>query len=97
MPDNRQNVMPFQQDAGFFARRALKKQKDGRFQEAVVLLRRTADGKVRVTANDPGQDPKRESVTLGRNGKTYKVRLPAGVYCGQPVTVDPAQLKPLDK
>ena len=43
MPDNRQNVMPFQQDAGFFARRALKKQKDGLFQEAVMLLRRALD------------------------------------------------------
>ena len=39
MPDNRHNVMPFQQDAGFFARRALKKQRDGQFQQAVVLLR----------------------------------------------------------
>ncbi|MBQ8954818.1 MAG: hypothetical protein IJ048_11965 [Clostridia bacterium] len=39
MPDDRQNVMSFQQDAGFFARRALKKQKDGLFQQAVVLLR----------------------------------------------------------
>ena len=42
MPD-KQNVMPFQQDAGFFARRALKKQKDGRFQDAVVLLRRALE------------------------------------------------------
>ena len=39
MPDTPKNVMPFEQDAGFFARRALKKQKDGRFQEAVMLLR----------------------------------------------------------
>jgi len=43
MSDNRHNVMPFQQDAGFFARRALKKQKDGRFQEAVMLLRRALE------------------------------------------------------
>ena len=43
MPDDRQNVVPFQQDAGFFARRALKKQKDGLFQQAVVLLRRALE------------------------------------------------------
>ena len=43
MPDDRQNVVPFQQDAGFFARRALKKQKDGLFQQAVVLLRRAME------------------------------------------------------
>ena len=42
MPD-RQNVVPFQQDAGFFARRALKKQKNGSYQEAVVLLRRALE------------------------------------------------------
>ena len=54
---------------------------------AVVLLRQTPDGKVRVTVNDPEQEPKRDSVTLAWNGKTYKVQLPTGVYCGQPVTV----------
>lgn len=43
MPDTPKNVMPFEQDAGFFARRALKKQKDGRFQEAVMLLRRALE------------------------------------------------------
>ena len=55
---------------------------------AVVLLRKTADGKIRATVSDPEQDPKRDSVTLGWNGKTYKVQLPTGVYCGKPVTVE---------
>ena len=43
MPNDRQNVVSFEQDAGFFARRALKKQKDGQFQQAVVLLRRAME------------------------------------------------------
>ena len=64
---------------------------------AVVLLRQTPDGEAHVTVNDPEQDPNRTSITLVWNGKTYKVRLPAGVYCGQPVTADLAQLKPLAK
>ena len=55
---------------------------------AVVLLRQTPDGIVRVTINDPEQNPKRDSITLGWNGKTYKIKLPAGLYCGQPVTVE---------
>ena len=53
---------------------------------AVMLLRQTPDGKIRVTVNDPEQDPKRTSITLVWNGKTYKVQLPSGAYCGQPVT-----------
>ena len=55
---------------------------------AVVLLRKTPDGKVQVTVNDPEQDPKRDSITLGWNGKNHKIKLPAGSYCGQPVTVE---------
>ena len=55
---------------------------------AVVLLRQTPDGKVRVTVNDPEQNPKRDSITLVWNGETRKVQLPAGVYCGKPVTVE---------
>ena len=43
MPNDRQNVVSFEQDAGFFARRALKRQKDGQFQQAVVLLRRAME------------------------------------------------------
>ena len=53
---------------------------------AVVLLRRTPDGKIRLTVNDPEQDPKRDYVTVGWNGKKHKIQLPSGVYCGQPVT-----------
>lgn len=63
---------------------------------AVALVRQTPDGKVLVTVNDPEQDPKRDSVTLGWNGKSYRIQLPSGVYCGQPVTVDLSALKPLD-
>ena len=55
---------------------------------AVVLLRQTPDGKVRVTVNDPEQNPKRDSITLVWNGKIHKIQLPTGLYCGQPVTVD---------
>ena len=55
---------------------------------AVVLLRQTPDGKARVTVSDPEQDPKRTSVTIGWNGKTYKVQLPSGPYCGRPVTME---------
>ena len=55
---------------------------------AVVLLRQTPDGKARLTVNDPEQSPKRDSVTVGWNGKVYKIQLPTGLYCGQPVTVD---------
>ena len=55
---------------------------------AVVLLRQTPDGKVRMTVNDPEQNPKRDSITLVWNGETHKVQLPTGVYCGKPVTVN---------
>ena len=55
---------------------------------AVVLLRQTRDGKIRVTDSDPEQDLKRDSVTLGWNGKNYKINLPSGTYCGQPVTTE---------
>ena len=55
---------------------------------AVVLMRETPDGKVRVTVNDPEQDPKRDCITLVLNGETYKVKLPSGVYCGQPATAE---------
>ncbi len=55
---------------------------------AVVLLRQTPDGKVRVTVNDPEQNPKRDSITLVWNGETHKVQLPTGVYCGKPVTAE---------
>ena len=64
---------------------------------SVVLLRQTPDGKIRVTVNDPEQDPKRDSVTLGWNGKNYKVRLPTGTYFGQPVTVDLSKHNPQDQ
>ena len=63
---------------------------------AVVLLRQTPEG-IRVTVNDPEQDPKRESVMLGWDGKHYKINLPSGVYCGQPVTVNLNELKPMKK
>ena len=55
---------------------------------AVVLLCQTPDGKVRVTVNDPEQNPKRDSITIVWNGKTHKVQLPTGVYCGKPVTAE---------
>ena len=55
---------------------------------AVVLLRKTPDGKIRVTVSDPEQDPKRDSVTLTWNGKNHKLRLPSGTYCGQPATTE---------
>ena len=55
---------------------------------AVVLLRQTPDGKIRVTVSDPEQDPKRDCITLGWNGKKHKIQLPSGVYCGQPVTAE---------
>ena len=51
---------------------------------AVVLLRKTPDGKIRVTVNDPEQDPKRDSVTIIWKEKKHKIKLPSGVYCGQP-------------
>ena len=54
---------------------------------AVALLRPTPDGKILVTVSDPEQDPKRDAITLGWNGKKYKIQLPSGTYCGQPVTV----------
>ena len=63
---------------------------------AVVLVRQTPDGKVLATVNDPEQDPKRDAVTIGWNGKTYRIQLPTGVYCGQPATADLSALKPLD-
>jgi hypothetical protein len=55
---------------------------------AVVLLRQNPDGTVTVTVNDPEQNPKRNSVTLTWNGKAHKIKLPVGVYCGQPVKAD---------
>jgi len=55
---------------------------------AVVLLRKTPDGKVQATVNDPEQNPKRDSITLTWDGKDHKIQLPDGVYCGQPVTTD---------
>ena len=64
---------------------------------AAVLLRKTQDGKIRVTVSDPEQDPKRNSVTLGWNGKTYKVQLPTGLYCGQPATVELSGLETIKK
>ena len=63
---------------------------------AVVLLRPTPDG-VRVTVSDPEQDPKRNSVRVGWDGKRYEIQLPAGLYCGQPATVNLSELEPLDK
>ena len=64
---------------------------------AVVLLRQTPDGGLRVTVSDPEQDPKRNSVMLGWNGKHYEIQLPTGLYCGQPATVDLTKLNPLNK
>ena len=66
----------------------------GTIVPAVVLLRPAQDGKILVTVNDPEQDPKRESVTLGWNGKKYRIQLPTGAYCGQPVTVDLSKFEP---
>ena len=64
---------------------------------AVVLLRQTPDGKVRLTVCDPEQKPKRDSVTIGWKGKTYKIQLPTGLYCGQPATMELSGLKPLNQ
>ena len=62
---------------------------------AVVLLRQTPDGKIKVTVNDPEQDPKRNSIVLGWGNRSYRIPLPTGVYCGQPAAADLSELKPL--
>ena len=64
---------------------------------AVVLLRQTPDGKVRMTVNDPEQNSKRDSITLVWNGETHKVQLPTGVYCGKPVMTEWSGLKTAKK
>lgn len=51
---------------------------------AVMLLQKPPGGKIRVIVNDPEQDSKRNSVTITRKGKKHKIKLPSGVYCGQP-------------
>ena len=61
---------------------------------AVALLRPAPAGKILVTVSDPEQDPKRDSVTLGWNGKKYRIQLPTGAYCGQQVTVDISKVEP---
>jgi hypothetical protein len=64
---------------------------------AVVLLRRTPDGDIRVTINDPEQNPKLGSVMLGWENQFYEIKLPTGVSCGKQVTVNLSNLKPLSK
>ena len=60
---------------------------------AVILLHRSADGKVRVTVNDPLQNPKATSLILEWENKLHDIQLPTGVYCGQPVTIELSEEK----
>ena len=39
-----------------------------------------------VCAADRCRDLSGDSVTIRRNGKDHRIQLPAGTYCGQPVT-----------
>ena len=64
---------------------------------AVVLLRRAQDGDRILTISDPEQNPKRDSVMLGWDGKHYEIKLPTGLYCGQPATVNLSKNKPVTK